>query len=194
MNIRYLEAHNFYKKLLIEGLADSKLHQNFVDLFNQWNKTVFPQAEFEIIPDSQAQSADEGSISKSNTRSANPKNPDVADALRLLSFETNEDGARSEALPDADNWGLDNHSIASDDIYVNHPDDMNIYDSNSTMSTWIHPHSMMGSLDSPTNAQHVLEGIGEGHMVGHGDDLINILHSYTTHYLIHHESYIVTSS
>jgi hypothetical protein len=83
-NVRYLEPHDLYKKLLIEGLADLKLHQIVIDLFNQWNTMVFPQAKFEIIPDSQAQSADEGSTS-------NPKNPDVADCKGTLNWQSNHD-------------------------------------------------------------------------------------------------------
>jgi hypothetical protein len=85
---------------------------------------VFPQAEFEIIPDSQAPSADEGSTS-------NPKNPDVADALRLLSLESTEDsGPQSEMLLDADH---------SDWPQNGNDNDYDIYDND---STWVHPHSL----------------------------------------------------
>jgi hypothetical protein len=70
---------------------------------------VFPQAEFEIIPDSQAASAnlnDKGSIS---ARSTNPKNPDVAHVLRLLSLDTMDDTqTESETLPTAGNDSDDN--------------------------------------------------------------------------------------
>lgn len=76
---------------------------------------VFPQAEFEIVPDSQAASPDsddEGSISLA-ARSANPKNPNVADVLRLLSLETVDD---TETLPTgtASGSGIDNNKGDSD--------------------------------------------------------------------------------
>ena len=45
---------------------------------------VFPQAEFVIIPDSQAASPDYETM---RSESINPKNPDVADILRLLSLK-----------------------------------------------------------------------------------------------------------
>lgn len=87
---------------------------------------VFPQAEFEIIPDSQAASLIEGSTSACT---ANPKNPDVTDVLRLLSLETTDDTqsvdlttiddstTQTLRLPDEfddDDWGLDNNATDLD--------------------------------------------------------------------------------
>jgi len=137
-HVRYLEAHDFYKKLLIEGLANPKLHRIVVDLINQWNTMVFPQAEFEIVPDSQAPSADEGSTS-------NPKNPDVADVLQLLSRETTEDsGTRPEMLSDADDSDWPQNGNDNDyDIYVNHD------------STWVHPHSLLNLPLTPSTSANL---------------------------------------
>jgi hypothetical protein len=100
-------------------------------IFNDWNKMVFPQAEFEIVPDSQAASpSGEGSIS---AHSANPKNPNVANVLRMLSLETVDDSdteLESETLPintagnNEDNWGLDDtNSDHASDIRVYNDDD-----------------------------------------------------------------------
>ena len=118
----YLEAHNFYKKLLIKGLANLVLYQNFTKLFNEWNVMVFPQAEFEMVPDSQAASTNDERSESISTSSANLKNSDITNILRMLSLETMDNTQpESEILPtssdnDKDNlnWGLDNHD---DDVY-----------------------------------------------------------------------------
>lgn len=97
-----------------------------MELFNEWNTMVFPQAEFEIVPDSQAVSTNDErseSISGFSACSANPKNPDVTNVLRMLSLETTDDTQPdSETLPTASdndnlNWGFDNRR--DDDIYCN---------------------------------------------------------------------------
>ena len=86
---------------------------------------VFPQAEFVIIPDSQAASPDYETM---RSESINPKNPDVADVLRLLSLEV-ETMDDTETLPtasgddendgvkglDSDNDNLDQGSNIYDD-------------------------------------------------------------------------------
>ena len=56
---------------------------------------LFSQAEFVIIPDSQAASPDYETM-----KSINLKNPDVADVLRLLSLEV-ETMDDTETLPTA---------------------------------------------------------------------------------------------
>ena len=82
-NIKYLEAHDYYKRFLILGMASPELHRSFVDLMNLWNGMVFPQAIFEIVPDSQTASTD-GAFGAENLDSR--LNPDVADVLRQLSL------------------------------------------------------------------------------------------------------------
>jgi hypothetical protein len=81
---------------------------------------VFPQADFEIVPDSQAAASTNDERSESiSARPANPKNPDVTNVLRMLSLETMDDTQpESETLPTASdndeddlNWGR------HDDIY-----------------------------------------------------------------------------
>ena len=81
---RYLEAHDYYKCFLIEGMASPQLHRSFVNLMNLWNQMVFPHATFEIIPDSQTPSTD-GAFGAENL-DPRFKNPDVADVLRQLSL------------------------------------------------------------------------------------------------------------
>jgi len=85
---------------------------------------VFPQAVLEIIPDSQTSSADEGSTS-------NPKNPDVDEALRLLSLGDDNAQSDSEMLRylDANHDGMLNNEFES-------VDDFNDYFDNSTQ---VHP-------------------------------------------------------
>ena len=132
-NVKYLDAHNFYKKLLIEGLADPKSHRTFVDLINQWNSMVFPQAALEIIPDSQTPSADEGSTS-------NPKNPDVAEMLRLLSLGNNNAQSEMLGLLDKNHDGLLNNEFESYDDFNNY------FDNSSTQG---HPSSIPSPTPSP---------------------------------------------
>ena len=139
-NVRYLEAHNFYKKLLIEGLANLNFHQNFVDLINQWNDMVFPQAVLKIIPDLQTPSANEGSTS-------NPKNLDVGEALRLLSL--GNDNTRSDSEPEMLGLLDTNHDGLLNNEFKSYDDFNNYFDN----STQVHPHSIPPlALMPPTSA------------------------------------------
>ena len=82
-SIKYLEAHDYYKHYLVDGMASPRLHRSFINLLNLWNRMVFPQAIFEIVPDSQTPSTD-GAFGAENFDSR--VNPDVADVLRQLTL------------------------------------------------------------------------------------------------------------
>jgi hypothetical protein len=85
---------------------------------------VFPQADFKIVPDSQAAASTNDERSESiSARPADPKNPDVTNVLRMLSLETMDDTQpESETLPTAS----DNDE---DDLNWGRHDDSNIYSS-----------------------------------------------------------------
>lgn len=87
---------------------------------------VFPQAEIEIVTDSRDTSPDEGSTSTPSAKINNPKNPDVADVLRMLSVGSMDD-TQSETLPDdeEDDWGCDTNS-GFDAIYESDDFDCNL--------------------------------------------------------------------
>lgn len=117
-NIKYLESHEYYKRVLIEGMANPKLHQSFVDLINLWNGMVFPQGIFEIIPDSQTVSAigDEAF----NTGNFDSRfNPDVTAILRQLSLldDSDDESGTNPAVPSNPDSDDD-----SDNIYLNDED------------------------------------------------------------------------
>ena len=90
---------------------------------------VFPQAALaEIIPDSQTSSADEGSTS-------NPKNPDVDEALRLLSLGDDSDNAQSDSeYLDPNHDGMFNNEFESVEDFNNYYDNLDL--------TQVHPSSI----------------------------------------------------
>jgi hypothetical protein len=128
---------------------------------------VFPQAEFEIVPDSQAASpSGEGSIS---AHSANPKNPNVANVLRMLSLETVDDSdteLESETLPintagnNEDNWGLDDtNSDHASDIRVYNDDDYDYILQESQDPTITPSHSAVYGVDTRPQVQSAISAI-----------------------------------
>lgn len=107
-----MDNFNFYKQILIEGLA-SKSH--FSDVFSTWNREVFPRSLApEVVPDSRpASRAGCGAIDDEN----HLKLDNVADIFRQLSFEQNNPTSTSGTGPD---HSTENDSDVSD-FYVPYP-------------------------------------------------------------------------
>jgi hypothetical protein len=88
----YLENYESYKELLIKGLGEGKSH--FLNLFATWNREVFPRSQVSENPDSLNRSAASSGGGNMEALAVNS----VADILKQLSFEENEDEDQSEGL------------------------------------------------------------------------------------------------